>query len=173
MRIVAGCIGLNVLATLLSFMALIAVVRRRVEAFSIISLTLFAFAGAALAYLQIQHVSMMQSDLLNLLGTDIGGVLVQQILSQVTSFPLFSTIHSLFALQFLRASLTVPLYFERQIAKESNATHKLQHYDSRIRNRKWAVIASQTALVLLGLSCTAILAYRWLYSSTTYVYFEG
>ena len=64
MRIVAGCIGLNVLATLMSIMALIAVVRRRVEAFSIISLTLFASAGAALAYLQIQHVLMMQSDLL-------------------------------------------------------------------------------------------------------------
>ena len=43
----------------------------------------------------------------------IGGVLVVLILGQITSFPLFATIHSMYALQYLRASLTVPLYFDR------------------------------------------------------------
>ena len=43
----------------------------------------------------------------------IGGVIVVLILGQITSFPLFATIHSMFALQYLRASLTVPLYFDR------------------------------------------------------------
>ena len=71
----------------------------------------------------------------------VGGILVIQILSQITSFPLFATIHCLFALQYLRASLTVPLYFERQIFKDSNAAHKLPHFDTKIRNIKWVVVA--------------------------------
>lgn len=46
-RLIAGCIGLNVLITLLSVIALFAVVCRRFEAFSTISLALFALSATA------------------------------------------------------------------------------------------------------------------------------
>lgn len=43
----------------------------------------------------------------------VSAFLVLQLLSQITATPLYAAIHSLFALQYLRASLTVPLYYER------------------------------------------------------------
>ena len=67
-------------------------------------------------------------------------------------------------MQYLRSSLTVPLYFERQITKDSNRVHKLPHYDSQIRARKWTVVASQTIQLTIGLSLTVYIAFQWLNS---------
>ena len=62
------------------------------------------------------------------------------ILIMNTSIPIYAVIHNLFALQYLRASFTVPIFFERQIRKDSNFTHKLPEIDRKIRLRKWTVI---------------------------------
>ena len=50
-RMILGCFGLNVIVSLLSTIALFAVVCRRLEMFSCISLLLFASAGVATSYL--------------------------------------------------------------------------------------------------------------------------
>ena len=99
----------------LSIVALIKVTCSRCELFSSISLFLFAAVSAALSALQVisllalfQYRENLETEL-----NYIGGVLTLQLLSQITSIPLYSTVHNLFALQYLRASLTVPLYFER------------------------------------------------------------
>ena len=127
---------------LLGAISLIAVIKRRFEMFSSLTLFLFSIASLAMSVLQVSNVIKMQQNTKqgNGAGNDIGGTLVVQILGQVTSFPLFATIHSLFALQYLRASLIVPLYFDRQITKDSNAEHKLPEFDTKIRCRKWSVI---------------------------------
>ena len=67
----------------------------------------------------------------------------------------------MFALQYLRASLTVPLFFERQIQKISNANFKLQEFDEKIRNRNLSVIAAQVVLLVSGLILSAAYAYQW------------
>ena len=77
---------------------------------------------------------------------------------------MYATIHSLFGMQYLRSSLTVPLYFERQITKDSNGFLKLPHYDSKIKARKWTVVASQMILLTIGLSLTVQIAFQWLNS---------
>ena len=53
---IAGCIGLNIIVSLLSTIALFAVVCRRLETFSCIFLLLFALAGVATSVLQIVQV---------------------------------------------------------------------------------------------------------------------
>ena len=50
-RMIAGCIGLNVIVSLLSTIALFAVACRRLENFSCISLLFFAAAGVAMSSL--------------------------------------------------------------------------------------------------------------------------
>ena len=80
---ILGCFGLNVIVSLLSTIALLAVVCRRLELFSCISLLLFASAGVATSSLQaFQLVSLHNYGLQD--NTDsnyIGGLLVVQILS--------------------------------------------------------------------------------------------
>ena len=163
-RIIAASIGLNVIVTLLSIIALITVCRKRIELFSIVYLSILSTASLAISALQIKNVTLMKENGKIRTFNYIGGVVVAEILCQITSFPLFSTINSLFALQYFRAGLTVPLYFDRQITEDGNASHKLPVFDKKIRNRKWAIIASQTVLVLAGLSSTSYIAYKWLES---------
>ena len=79
----------------------------------------------------------------------------------MTGICLQATIHVLFALQYLRASLTVPLYYERQIKKDSNATHLLHEYDSKIGIRMWSIVAAQTMLLLIGLTFTVYTTAQW------------
>ena len=161
-RIVAGSIGLCVIVAFLSILALIRVCRRRFEMFSSVSLILFSAASLAISALHIVIVVIMQRNAIaDNYDADncIGGEVAVLILALMTSFPLFATNHCLFALQYLRASLTVPLYFDRQIAKDSNCAHKLPEFDAKIRNRKWCVVTSQTVLVLAGLSFTACKAF--------------
>ena len=68
-----------------------------------------------MCYLQITCVSIMHEASLNYESRSnyIAGLLVVILLSQITSFPQYASVHSVFALEYLRASLTVPLYFER------------------------------------------------------------
>ena len=54
--------------------------------------------------------------------------------------------------------MTVPLYFERQIAEDSNAYQKLPAFDSKIRIRKGSVIAAQIVLLAFGLSFSGYFA---------------
>ena len=58
----------------------------------------------------------------------------------------------------------MPLYFERQITKDSGASHKLPHFDTNIRNNKWKVIALQTLLTITGLSFSVYVGFRWIKS---------
>ena len=60
--------------------------------------------------------------------------------------------------------MTVPLYFERQISKDSGAIEKLPHFDFKIRNIKWSIIASQTLLLVFGLSFTLQISCQWIKS---------
>ena len=112
-RIISGCIELNVLVSLLSTIALVAVLIRRFDLFIMISLLLLATASLAVSYFQIYQVFLMHAIGKTFDYNEIGGVLVEQILTQITSFALFGTVHCQFALQYLLASITVPLYFER------------------------------------------------------------
>ena len=45
------------------------------------------------------------------------------------SIPVYATFHAIYALQYFRASLTVPLIFERKILEDSNFTDKLPEID--------------------------------------------
>ena len=78
---IAGCIGLNVIVSLLSTIALFAVVCRRLEIFSCISLLLFALAGIATSLLQLAQVVMFRNySFQDYDGNVISGLLVVQIL---------------------------------------------------------------------------------------------
>ena len=77
--------------------------------------------SVAIACFQLYQVFLMHAIGKNYSYNEIGGVLVEQILTQITSFALFGTIHCQFTLQYLRASLTVPISLEKQISKDSNA----------------------------------------------------
>ena len=61
--------------------------------------------------------------------------MVLMILIMNTSIPIYAVIHNLFALQYLRASFTVPIFFERQIRKDSNFRNELQAIDDKIKKR--------------------------------------
>lgn len=83
-------------------------------------------------------------------------------LIQMTSMPAYATIHCLFALQYLRAGLTVPLFFERQIRKNSNFDDRLTGYDRKVSQRKCFVVISQAFILVLGFSFTAYFALYWI-----------
>ena len=61
-RIVAGSIGLNVIVTVLSIYAFIAVVRRRFELFSSTSLFLISLTSLAMSALQLRSVLLLQQN---------------------------------------------------------------------------------------------------------------
>lgn len=88
-------------------------------------------------------------------------------MGQITSIAVFASSHSMFALQYFRASLTVPLYFERQVAKDSNSERKIPAIDRKIRNVKRSVIVTQIVLLISGLAYTAITVFRWFDSTDT------
>ena len=92
--------------------------------------------------------------------------MVIAILVSTSIIPLYSTIHSLFALQYLRASLTVPIFFERQILKDSNFTYLLPKMDTQIRNRKFCIIILQAILLISSTVCIVYFAIKWVASLT-------
>ena len=74
---------MNVIVALLSIVALIAVCRRRFEAFSSFSLLLFSMASLAISALQIANVIIMQGNIDTVnrnTGSLVGGVLLVLIL---------------------------------------------------------------------------------------------
>ena len=79
---ILGCFGLNVIVSLFSTISLFAVVCRRLEMFSCISLLLFASSGVATSSLQVaQVVNFRNHGVLNYdLGNYIGGLLVVQMM---------------------------------------------------------------------------------------------
>ena len=58
----------------------------------------------------------------------------------------------------------MPLYFERQISKDSGATHKLPLFDNEIKNKKRAIITSQIFLTVASVSFTTYVASQWIKS---------
>ena len=81
-RIVAAGMGLNVIVVLLSMVALLAIIKRRFELFSSVSLFLFSIASLAISALQIACVILMQQNVNGDYGSanEIGGVVVVEIL---------------------------------------------------------------------------------------------
>ena len=86
------------------------------------------------------------------------------ILVSVSIIPVYSAAHNFFALQYLRSSLTVPLFFERQIKKDTNFTDKLAAIDSKITIRKWSVITAQVVILFSSLAFVASISYDWVSS---------
>ena len=100
------------IVAILSTIALIAVMCRRFELFSAISLLLFSGASISLAYFQCFADSLVLYNVYRnewVFSQNVSGSLF----IQTVSISLYSSIHNLFALQYLRSSLTVPLYYER------------------------------------------------------------
>ena len=83
-----------------------------------------------------------------------------------SSITLYAIVHNLYALQYLRASLTVPLFFERQIRKDSNFFDMLDGIDHKIRNRIWCTCSLQTASFFTGFSITIVKSLNWVKSLT-------
>ena len=77
-----------------------------------------------------------------------------------TSILLYASVHSMFALQYLRSSLTVPLHFERRLRKDSNYDHKLPGIDRKIRLRVRTIQTLQVlSLVLSVIHAAVVLRY--------------
>ena len=164
LRLIDGCIGLNACIVILSLLALCAVVKRRFELFSFISLSLFVLANAGCGVVQTLQIHELNKNRLQSTNL-IGGNLLVLLLISSTCIPLFAILHNLFALQYLRSSLTVPLFFERQLRKDSNFTEMLVSIDQQITNRKWMIISIQTVLLLSGLAFVTFSTYIWAQSS--------
>ena len=62
---------------------------------------------------------------------------------------IFGVQHLAFALQYLRSSLTVPLYFLRQEKIEANCLRSLMKINKKIRRRKYVIIALQILLTVV------------------------
>ena len=107
-RLICGCIGLNFCIALLSFIASIVVMKRRFELFSFFTLLLTAAFGAYTGSLQLVAIRLVLTEIrFNFVGV----YLVIILLVTIVSTPLFAVLHTIFAFQFLRASLNVPLIF--------------------------------------------------------------
>ena len=105
---ICSCIGLNFCIALLSFIATIVVVKRRFELFSFFTLLLTAVFGAFTGSLQLIAIRLVLTEI----RFDFVGVyLVIILLVTIVSTPLFAVLHTIFAFQFLRASMIVPLIF--------------------------------------------------------------
>ena len=154
--------GVNLIILLLSIIALVVVLCRRFELFSCTYLVLYMAVGILLLVLQLETIGEMAQ--VKDVYTGYGWInehIWSSIFVQIISIPMYATVHNLFSLQYLRASLTVPLYYERQIQKDSNAAHKLPALDKKISIRKWAIILAQSLLFTVGLSATLYLAVGW------------
>lgn len=63
---------------------------------------------------------------------------------------LYAWLHGMFALQYLRASLTVPIHFNRRMRLDSGFTNLLPELDKSIALRTCLFILLQVAI---GLAC--------------------
>ena len=82
-------------------------------------------------------------------------------LIQFTGLLLFAIIHNAFAFEYFRASLTVPLLFERQICKDSNKAEISVEIDRKIRIRRRIVAVTQVFVFLGGLAYTTVTILSW------------
>ena len=69
---------------------------------------------------------------------------------------LYSGLHNMFALQYLRAGLTVPLHFERRRRQDSNYEQMLPELDRKIKIRITTIAVAQTTVMLF---CTAFIGF--------------
>ena len=159
---VGCCIGLNFYIAILSFIALIVIVKRRCEAFSLSSLLILICTSTCIGSAQTFSVTAG----LKFGGSDgssgyIGGNLVVLVLISYSSIPLYATFHQIYALQYLRAGLTVPLIFQRKIREDSNFAELLPSIDQKIRKRKMIIVIMQTVTFIAGIVFVILETLNW------------
>ena len=72
--------------------------------------------------------------------------------SSAAGMLMYACLHTLFALQYLRASMTVPLHFERRRRLDTNYIDMLNDLDKKISRRSMAVKILQLVFGLATLS---------------------
>ena len=98
-RIIVGCVGVNLIIALLSTIALLAVMCRQFELFSAISLLLFTGTSIFVTFFQQATAKdLVQYEINNDAGIRISKDLQTSIYVQIFSIPLYATIHNFFAL---------------------------------------------------------------------------
>ena len=74
--------------------------------------------------------------------------------SSAAGILMYACLHTLFALQYLRASMTVPLHFERRRRLDTNYNEMLNGLDNQIRRRSIAVKILQ---LIFGLATLTVI----------------
>ena len=97
----------------MSLLALVVIVKRRFEFFSMCSLLMNTAIGVTIGVAQSLQIAKLVDHSIESDYIYIAGNLVVLMLVSYASIPLYAKLHNIFALQYLRACLTVPLFFER------------------------------------------------------------
>ena len=168
-RLISTCSALNVLVSLLSLLTLIAIFTRRCEGYTITSLILIILVSSFNGFVDFYAV---YSDTIWVFRNNTRNSSNRPLITMVTlmyaigsGMLLYASIHASFALQFLRASLTVPLHFERRQRLDGNYFNMIEDIDKKVVRRTRIITALQ---ILVGLASVAIVVFYVVPSADVY-----
>ena len=152
-RFVISWAALNICIALLSLFVLASVVRRRCESFSIFSLLIILVVSLSYAAISVAFVTykfdrklMFDADIENDKVIKWSTVSVNRLfillVASASAMTLWAGFHLLYAFQYLRSALTVPLHFERQIREDSNSNETIPMIDKKISRVTWSIVSA-------------------------------